>query len=427
MFSILRSIISLGFRDYILILYVLFYMSGSTAGGSMYISMALFFLWFPLAFIKNKPFIYILRKDLKLKYLSIYLFYGFVCGLIGGTIEFSLKMLIEGLMLFSPIMIYDFYSLEKHRKKLNTILTICLLGWCYFAVKAIIFYSIFAGAARELASGSEAFGDIAIGGGYSFAYGSVFIALGGINLLIDLRIRKFIYFVFWLITILLCVVTIVQTNSTITTIAFFSGLVLCLLFRNPTDNPKLGVGISVQNTPKLIFAFIFLLIIMLSLKTIGAELVKYAHKSEIPIYQARLESLGYSLQGKGDDYTEDRTSLPLTAFLTFLENPILGVCYKHGNGYKPTADAGLGNHCEFIDALANYGFFIGFLFLLIYIKQAKEISRSKNMLSFAWMFALLIMGTFNPFRSFQSHFAVFFVLPALANLEIYNKLKKVDN
>ena len=106
---------------------------------------------------------------------------------------------------------------------------------------------------------------------------------------------------------------------------------------------------------------------------------------------------------------------------TFINNPLFGVSYRHGNNYLKASDFGIGNHCEWADALANYGLIGGVPMLLIYYYNVREVLQMPNRLSKGWLVCMLVMGMFNPFRSFQSHLILFFIIPVFCCLEEYRQ------
>ena len=159
-------------------------------------------------------------------------------------------------------------------------------------------------------------------------------------------------------------------------------------------------------------------------RSIGNLLLTFA-EGQSGAFQERLSSLAEMLAGKasGSEYALMRFGLPLQSLSVFLHHPFFGVAYLHGNSFYSPVDFGVANHCEWADSLANYGLF-GLLFLSIYIVAIKEMLKKEIHISKGWIVVLLFMGMFNPFRSFASSLAVFYIVPFVVNNPDYKNIRK---
>lgn len=365
-------------------------------------------------------------NDNKLVMLFLYLLYGFFTGIYVGGIIFPLKQFFSGLMMFSSIIAFNYYSAENNYGRLKTILILFLVIWFYYMVSALRFYSENVGAARILASIQDAYGNIAIGGGYTLAYGTAILVTVMLNLLLDNRLKTIPIKVLVTVFMIVGMFVVVSTESTVTLIALAIGIIATIFFRRKDDFSS-NTSISNRVIKAIIVIFIGA-ITLLFISKIGEIVIELSYSFE-GILGDRLRSFGYAMSGDktAGSYALGRASIFTKSFNTFINNPIFGVSYMHGNGFLNMGVFGVGNHCEWIDAFANYGLIIGLLFISIYIKQFKEVSRSNNKLSFGWGICLLSMGLFNPFRSFQSNAAVFFLIPAIASIDCFSLINKWED
>ena len=202
---------------------------------------------------------------------------------------------------------------------------------------------------------------------------------------------------------------IYETLSTITFISYFIGVLIVVVssifFRRRT-------GLSSSIVQLLIIGMVVLLVVIF-LNEIGEWILSIASNNSTTI-GVRLKSLAYMLLGNdsGGLYSENRMYLPIVSLKTFLQNPLFGVAYKHGNGFYRPYLFGVANHCEWADTLANYGLVGGIPLLYIYFSNINKIYKNRT-LSFGLVISFLILGMFNPFRCVQTSVVLFFLIPAI--------------
>ena len=134
------------------------------------------------------------------------------------------------IVLFSPMFILSYYVKSGNISLLKKILYATYFIWAITAFRALQFYTLNPGAARRLANDQSAFGEIAIGGGYSLSIGSAILAV----FLLDITLNKFIEkrsrrFIASILIIILSLV-ILRTWSTITLFGLIFGIVISLVF-----------------------------------------------------------------------------------------------------------------------------------------------------------------------------------------------------
>jgi len=164
----------------------------------------------------------------------------------------------------------------------------------------------------------------------------------------------------------------------------------------------------------LIFVF---LIIFINYRNIGLFIIKQTDKQSTAL-DIRISEIGRSMAyGENASYMESRRDIPIKSLKVFIKNPFIGIGYITGYNYIEAKILGLGNHGEWADALAMMGILGGVPYLLIYFYSVKNVCNySKRFASPAWIITLVMMGLFNPFKTFQSHFALFFMINAIGYL-----------
>ena len=408
--------------DIISFIYLSFILIGSLSQSYMYIATGLFFVWLFVLLFSYLSSVKRIVHDRKTVLLVFYLIVAFFYGINSAPLEHCLKVFMEALMMFSPFMIFDHY--KKNTASLPILLSLLLVAWVGVSIAMLEFYNTIGnlygdfygeGAARVVVSDKEAFGGMILGGGYSIAYGGALFVCVIVNMFLDKYLPSFIEKLIAVIVMITTLMLVLKTESTITTISMVVGVIVTIIYR---DNAKAGTSKIF-----LLFGIIFFLICA---KSIGKFLIEQSANLEGVVSQ-RIASFGASLAGSGggdSDYTKMRFLIPFQSLGVFLESPIIGVSYLHGNGFVSPEVFGVGNHSEWCDALADYGLLGGVPYLLIYFLQVKEIKRMGLKFSIGWAVCLFLLGFFNPFRGFQSHIMLFFMIPAI-KLLYFNRLNNI--
>ena len=393
---------SISFQDLILVAFFSFVLFSSSSASFLYIAFFLFVLWIIVASFKTNIIKYYLL-DAKNLILLILCFYFFVTGLIGGTFLFSIKQVGATLIMYSPILVFDYYKIKKNQKSLPFVITSLIVVWMLCSVFAIYFYTTHPGSAKLYTADSTAFGNVAIGGGMLLGYGAAMLSCICVDMLFSKKHK-----ISLLIAILLSLFLLFKTESTITLICSLVGIVFSL------------VG-SVFKTKKSVKYLLFLFFVVafavffFNIKGIGELVVSYG-RSLNSTFGNRIVAFGYAMIGDNSNgsYAFERASLILTSLQTFFEHPLFGVAHIHGNGYLGVENYGVGNHSAWLDILANYGIVFGSMHLFIYFKQVLEVSKTKNnIFSIGWIVCLVVMGLFNPIKAWHLNFVLFFLIPSL--------------
>ena len=384
--------------DILTCVYCAFMFSGNTSDTYLYIAFGLFVLWTFVACITKPNFLNACINDKKVLCLLAVIVFSFICGLFEAPIFFLMKQVGGTFLLFSPILIFHYYRTSE-KKSIRFVVGVMLICWVFFSIKAIHFYTENAGSAKTLTADSDAYGDIAIGGGMMLAFASAIFSAVLVDFIIQNKKR-----VLCIALLILSVYLLIKTESTVTLVCGFAGIVVSFVSAKGSAKGKLV---------RAIIAVVLLIVFAVNIEAIGTWIVEIGIKQE-STFGDRLESFGYAMMGDagGGEYALDRGAIMLQSINTFLKCPITGVCYQHGNSFYHPSNYGVGNHCAWFDFFANYGILFGLLFCMVYFYQIKELLKSKNF-SKGWIFCLLLTGCFNPIVGFQPSMFIFFLIPAL--------------
>lgn len=395
--------------DIATVLFLSYVLVGSTSSDHMYIALLLFASWIAFAILNSGRNLIRALTDKKVSLLLFYLTYAFLSGLFVGPIEFLLKQFFSGILLFSPIIVFNYYNEGKNISRLKSIVIILVVWWGVTSIRALSFYNQYEEAARDLASDTSLYGDIAIGGGYGLAFGSAILVSFSILYYSYLIQKKRYRFIIWFAFLLLTIMVVFQTMSTTTFVAMVIGIIGSLMLYKTRTTSDVAI--------RMFLLLVIGVILYLSMDSLLLMMSNYFSNQE-GIMFSRLDSLTGMIAGDSSTgyYSSSRTQIPFDALKTFFKHPIFGVSYMHGNYYLNPRLYGVGNHCEWSDALANYGIIGGIPMLLIYINQCKSIFKNIGYSSFGLLLCVFILGFFNPFRTFQSHLVLFFIIPAIMEI-----------
>lgn len=405
--------------DVATLIYMFVAISGNTAWYHLYLTIGLYFVWIIILFISKLDFVNVLINSQQYRPVLWFLLYTLICGIIGGTIIFSLKQLGSGLIAFSPIVMFLYYFRYEGSQKQRLMLRGILIIWLFYSIKSIVFFSDNVGAARILASDARFYGDIAIGGAYVLAYGSAILAGLAINLILDRRVNGYIDVILWILIFFISIILVFMTESTVTLISMLVGIIYTVIFRNKKDITMVsGSTIDKKIIRRFLIFALLLIVFLLSREFVGKEIAILASNID-GIVGRRLLSFGNTLAGievGSDSYALNRVARNMMSLKSFFSHPLFGVCYQHGNGYDyHLLTELLGNHCEWSDALGNCGLIGGVPFLTIFIRNIRNVISLPAKISNGWIVTLLMLGLFNPFRAVQPYLVVFFIVPLVAN------------
>lgn len=297
----------------------------------------------------------------------------------------------------SIILIYEYYSGLKKDVYLKIVLELCFIGFIFFVVKALFFYSIHPGAARILAGKPEYYGNIMIGGGYQLAYLACIMCS---YLILQLNIKN----------ILLCIllgVLLIKTQSTITILITIIGIVLSLVYifiRKFKRSDRIIIG----------FLLVFCIIIIFFLRDNIGELLVILSEDNNSSIMIRIREIGNLLRGQ-TIANESATMLRIVVYKDSLDiiinHPVFGEIFMYG------VTPGLGStggHSDMLDAVARWGIMMGGLFLFPFCVSADRINKMKR---WGYKMACLLLMLFNPCISFSFSAGIFFLIPSMEKMK----------
>lgn len=409
------------FIDLYIVLYIFIAMSGSLSQIYLYVVMGFLVGLVVLLLFRTRFFDMEIEKNYFL--ILFYLLYIFVVGLPVAGILYTSKQVGASIIQFSPLVIYHYYKTRTKVKTKLFILKCIYLILLFYLILSYFAYTRLGVEARRIADNSIDYGNLAIGGGYSFAYAITIFAVYLFDRLKNSKIKNANEKILYIVLIILSTIVIFETRSTITFLAYSVGLLLTLMF--PASNSKNNY--QLHFITKIILFSIFIISIFILKGGIGNLFVSLGRNINNTIGD-RVQSLGYLLLNSGDgSYAASRMTIPINSFKTFLEYPIFGIAHLHGNGfYKPTL-FGAGNHCEWVDALTNWGLMGGLPFLFIYFSTILRIYKSnERKLGIGLWVTFIVLGLFNPFRSIQTSLILFLVLPLHTDLHNQRKMSQYN-
>ncbi len=393
-------------KEYLLFLTYFFYILLS-ASFSVYMYIALGFYITLLVFSLRKPLVATaVFRDRKLWFHVIYSTMVLTEGLFVGGIVFTLKQFFTSFLFYSFFVIYHYFENPANLNVRKKVIDYSFAIFMFYVVYSIIYYLLNPGAARRARDH-----ELLLGGGYGLACACALLFVFLFGYLVSGHLKgkpkeKRIT----IVSLVLMGVLIVLTQSTLTMLIWIVGVISCLYFRR--NNIRFYYfRIAILPFILAILIFIFPLI--------GDVFIDLSeHRIADSRMYERIYSLGHFMKYGNDNpsasYTVNRFSTPLQSITTFINNPIFGVAYKHGSAFLHPSLFGVGNHCEFFDAFANYGVLGGLPFIMVYFLQIAEIFKRKiSHPSRAWVWVVVLLGCFNPLRYFCFNFILFFFIPII--------------
>ena len=390
-----------------------FVIIGYNGALSNYIKFALYMSWIFLAYCTSrKSFSKAFFSPVNLALMTFLLVFIMTSVSHGNALN-TVKYLLMYTMQYGAIFAFVYYS-HRNNVDIDRMIRIILFIWMLVCFKAISFYIANPSAARTLAADSNSFQHIAIGNGYSLAYGSTLLLVCVLLLSLQKRyiIKGRLFYILFIISLIACVFL---TESTTTLLALIIGssitLIISIAFgENETRD------LNLRKVLGIIFIIAIVLLFIFNIHNIGEAICNQFGNSLDELYARRFYRIGEKLKyfGTGqrqNNYVDERFSTITLSFTTFLRNSLIGVGYKFGNIYSMGIPNGIGQHSEFTDILAQFGIIGGLPLLYCYWNAIKKIIRRHR----AWGVAisLIILCIFNPFQSFQGCYSIFFIIPML--------------
>ena len=415
-----------GLSAIIFIMYSLYYISGYTSPLHNYVIVALFFLWNLFAFVEDRNAYSYAIGNKCFAWLLLYIIYYFFSSFLVADLVYTLEYVVIFMCLYGTIIQYKYYYYRNNIKEITQIVFMLTLGFVIFAIIAIGFYIINPSAARILAANYYAFDTIAIGGGYSIAFGSSIFAVYLFEILLRKKYISKKASLTALVLFILFEILLIKTESTTTLIANLFGILIGVIVKGYVDNKgKKGNIIIISAVLIVIFC-----IIVLNINEIGSYITDITSNGTENVLIRRFNRIGQKMKYEGvqsgyTNYVDERFGTISTSWNTFLQHPFWGVGYKCGNIFSLLEDYGVGTHSELVDILAQFGIF-GFVFWGMFILTSVRCQNNKLRCK-GWKIALIIMLIFNPFRAFHGYVVIFFLIPMIEYLIEKNNYMVEEN
>ena len=417
----------IGLSAIIFIIYSLYYISGYSGPMHNYIIVALFLVWNFIAAIEDiRAYNYAVGSKVFL-WLFLFLLYYFFSSFIIADLVYTLEYVIIYFCLYGTAIQYRYYYFRNSQKEIRTIIYMLIMGFVIFSLSAISFYTINPSAARILAADYYAFDNIAIGGGYSIAFGASILSVFLFEMILRRQYfgKKNVWI--FIILFLLFEILLIKTESTTTLIANIFGILIGIIAKM-YDNEKDRIENKILISAILI---VCVLLVVLNINEIRKYIVDITANGTDNVLIRRFNRIGQKMQYQGvgsgyTNYVDERFGTISKSWNTFLQNPVFGVGYKCGNIYSLLDVFGVGAHSEFVDVLAQYGI-VGFSFWIMFISSAIKYQNNSFKCK-GWKATLLIMLIFNPFRSFHGYVVAFFLIPIIGYMieGEFNASKEVE-
>lgn len=402
----------IGLSTLIFLLYGVYYISGHSSPLHNYIIVGLFLLWNFFAFVEDQMAYNYAVGSKCFGWLFLFIIYYFFTSFLVADAVYTLEYIIIYFCLYGTAIQYRYYYYRRNEKEISLIVNVFVAAFILFSLSAIAFYTINPSAARTLASDFYAFDRIAIGGGYSIAFGAGLLSVYLFELLLRRNYSDRIKPTVLLMLILLFEFLLVKTESTTTLLANVFGIIVSIIIYLYRKKGRHEVGKFLLSV-FLVSVFFF---VVLNINEIGEYIVDITADGTSNVLIRRFNRIGQKMMYQGanvgyTNYVDERFGTIATSWNTFLKNPVFGVGYRCGNIFSRLGENGVGTHSELVDALAQYGV-IGFLPLCMYVIDAiKYQYRTLN--CGGWKCALIVMLIFNPFKSFHGFLVIFFLIPMI--------------
>ncbi len=329
-----------------------------------------------------------------------------------GNLRYTIKYASYNVLSFSPLLLYGTLKHYGSRRVKIKCARLIYFLWIVIGIITIVYYRQNPLAARNAAAHLDS-SNGAMFGGYFYAFGSAVLCVYLFTIFIKSDSFKHRRRLPLICLILAC--TVYLTQSTITTISMCAGIITAVLFRfkNKDKNHEIRLFIRLS-----IIAVILCLIYYEVNSHIYSITIWLSKHDDILLARRTAEILYSIFLSQYTQHYLKRTNLVLDSFKLFLKSPLVGHGYKYGNIFALGKVFGIGNHSELSDTLARYGIVGGIPLYGCFFYGMKDYLKKYPgvLLTFALMF------TFNPFTSYQSHLAVFLLIPLTEELLFANEL-----
>lgn len=372
-------------------------------------TLLMFYIWvFSALFFRPKTVSQILNQK------HYYALFGFLIYLfVGLSFANGFFTTVKGvgayIQIIIPIFMYEFYSIYLTKKGQKILILIILGIYIYFAIKTILYLNINPMAAREMVSIGIS-DSVMIGGGFSLAYGFsilipilVYLLINYSKFALKIYLSKLNARIILILIIALFLVVIFKSMFAISFLIALFGSVYVLFQMNKAKKAKKFM---------LVIATVLIGFVIITVFQLSSFLNSYLGSINTVISRKLMIVLNLFDYSNIEDTGSMgvRFELFMQSINIWLKNFFFGIASENNFSKTRMVTAGLGNHSEWLDLLAQYGLFS--IFLMIYLFKSKKSYQNNQGFKMAFIL-FIILGFLNPINSFNIHFVVFFYVPLL--------------
>jgi hypothetical protein len=309
---------------------------------------------------------------------------------------------------------------QKQKQRINNLIIFCSIPFIIItSLITINAYTFDPFISRKIKSTELGYRYMEIGiGGYEFVYFLVICVVILLYIVFNNRfkLKKSSRFL-WFFLLILFSINIIMSNYSIALYLILISFTIRLFIKARNKKSTLYYALTS-----------FLIIIILSQLFIIDLLNLLIYLSGNSLNASRFFELKQFISGIGiSDSIEARFDRWLESLITFIHYPFLGIVQtklKYSGGFL----VGFGQHSQFLDVFALFGFVIGLLQIYIFAQpifsRFKNFDNSYSGLSIQLFIVLFILFTINNATP-STGFAFFFIFPAVYDWEQTYILKKL--
>ena len=354
---------------------------------------SLWFLWFFTAlFFCNNVFSKAFRNH---KYIPLYIFmiYYFLSSMFSVGIATSANRIISLMELFSPILMYDIY--KNSGKNVIYFLVLSLLAITLYNVKSLFeAIDLYGLGLRIIQEDSDFFLHNAFNWSYSWVMITTFCAVVLFSIYSSYLKEKKLVLVISITILILGIIVVFRSLFMTAIVSLLFGLLLAIMYGRRKWIAK-SIIMSV------VMGVFFVVIFNTLLNWIGT------FQDDMSFFDEKFGEIYAFLTGKtgGSSDMAYRNQLSSISIKTFLSNPLFGINHKITD-YRLVQYSAIGDHSEWMDAMALYGMFSFVLFYFI-IKCIKGYPKELMPVFLIYIF----VGFFNPLLYVLQNTITFLFIP----------------
>lgn len=363
---------------------------------------AIFAIWLVLLLFAYRDCIGQLLSSKKYRPFWLFGVYYFLFSFFTTSITTTIGRMFAICELFSPILVYDVYKVNKWKHKYLIIIGMILL----LLINTFFAYTLMAYlGANGLRDTIQSDSENLFKGAFDLVYSMAIIVPSFLIPYLSLKRHHYnhskLILVFVALFILVAFVFVIKALFATAIITLMAGI-FCLFFEGRKR------WLLKMIPPVIICMFLFLA----NFNTILNFADKYIGTDKV--VSARLYEIKSILEGQSNEASDfsERKRLTQMSWNTFTENPLLGVCDEI-DGNKSIEQIGIGGHNEWVDSLAKYGLCALLLFVFIIRVGQEQIKDTESMIPIV---LFVFVGFNNPAFLYMVISSVFLLIPSYLSI-----------